>query len=31
MAIKKSPNKSGGNEQADLFSNPVEMDIVEVK
>jgi topoisomerase-4 subunit A len=31
MAIKKAPNKNGGNEQADLFSNSVEMDIVEVK
>nr|WP_255562713.1 DNA topoisomerase IV subunit A [Polynucleobacter sp. AP-Melu-500A-A1] len=31
MAIKKTPNKIGGNEQADLFSNPVEIDIVEVK
>jgi len=31
MAIKKTPNKNGGNEQADLFSNSVEMDIVEVK
>ena len=31
MAIKKTPNKSSGNEQADLFSNPVEMDSVAVK
>jgi topoisomerase IV subunit A len=30
MASKKTPTKNGPNEQADLFANPVEMDIVEV-
>ena len=31
MAIKKTPGKNPATEQADLFSNPLEMDIVEVE
>ncbi|MFZ4379339.1 MAG: DNA topoisomerase IV subunit A [Polynucleobacter sp.] len=30
MAIKKTPNKNSSNEQADLFSNPGQMNIVEL-
>ena len=31
MASKKTPNKNGVDDQADLFANPIEMDIVEVE
>jgi topoisomerase-4 subunit A len=31
MASKKTPNKNIANEQADLFSNPLEIDIVEAQ
>jgi topoisomerase-4 subunit A len=31
MAIKKTPGKNPATEQADLFSNSLEMDIVEVE
>ena len=31
MAIKKTPNKNSSNEQADLFSNPGQMNIVELE
>jgi len=30
MASKKTPNKNGADDQADLFANPIEMDIIEV-
>jgi topoisomerase-4 subunit A len=30
MASKKTPNKNSADDQADLFANPIEMDIVEV-
>ena len=31
MAIKKTPNKNSSNEQADLFSNSGQMNIVELE